>query len=707
MLWKKDGIQLWMGILFLLASALILFITIFDPYDSGRFGFRVEFLIMGTLVLGFFLRAVWKILQNCSQRQLQYICFGSFFLMVFLMVYIACNVRAVSKEDLHYIHEQAVYILQNGVAKENFYFHQYTNNNFITIILAWAFMAGRAIGITDYRTIGITLNIISIVIAIILGYFLVQRCFSKKWAAFYMVLNLLNPMTYAFVPTYYTDTLVLPYLLGALYCYVRSCQEKLRWIEKVLLFLTGVLCLFGYKMRGSVFVFAVAIVFYEILSHKKQAYLFRIAIILIGLLLGSMCYGKVEKHYFQFDGDKTSYPVTHWIMMGLQNEGGYSREDEEYTKTYPTKQEKVQANMVIIQKRLKDLGVKGYAKLLYNKVRRVWGVGTHRTEQMLEQVETITPLYSLFVGYRAKAFAYYAHCFYIVLWIGCLLSGWIFVTGKQNRQMFLLMIGILGAFGFYLLWETQPRYSFCFGLVLLILSQPGIAGTMSERVDRNVDRWIIPVTCLLAILAAREFTMVSYDTVDYCVRQDLSKNTVTNNYLLEPGVMICQSFLADRKFDQITLALVASNEEEQECTVELCSQEGISLYTWDVRSSDIDSKGKVVLKLDIDMPAEKDIYILRIYSKEESPGIPMAIKATTIENYEVYPHGAMSINGKVTENDLVFSVGRQRSAVIMSKTGYGVIWSLVIALELLLIKKKREKSNKELQRDKENCGSPA
>ena len=372
MLWKKDAVQSGIGILFLLASAMIIFITIFDPYDSGRHGFRVEFIIMGTLVLGFFLRSVWKILQNCSQRKLQYICFGSFFLMVFLMVYIASDVRAVSKEDLHYIHEQAVYISQNGVAKENSYFHQYTNNNFITITLAWAFKFGTAIGITDYRSIGITLNIISIVIAIILGYFLVQRCFSKRWAAFYMVLNLLNPMTYAFVSTYYTDTLVLPYLMGALYCYVRSCQEKTRWIEKVLLFLTGALCLFGYKMRGSVVVFAVAIVLYEILSHKKQAYLFRIAIILIGFLFGTMCYGKVEKHYFQFDGDKTSYPVTHWIMMGLQNEGGYSREDEQYTKTYPTKQEKVQANMTIIQERLEDLGVKGYVTLLYKKVRRVW-----------------------------------------------------------------------------------------------------------------------------------------------------------------------------------------------------------------------------------------------------------------------------------------------------------------------------------------------
>lgn len=329
---------------------------------------------------------------------------------------------------------------------------------------------------------------------------------------------------------------------------------------------------------------------------------------------------------------------------------------------------------------------------MYKKVRRVWGVGTHRTEQMLEQVETITPLYSLFVGYRAKAFVYYTHCFYIVVWIGCLLSGWLLETRKQNRQMLLLMTGILGAFCFYLLWETQPRYSFCFTLILLILSVPGITGTMSERVDRNVDRWIIPVTCLLAILAAREFTMVSYDTVDYCVQQDLSKNSVTNNYLLEPGVVIFQSFMADRKFDQITLALVASNEEEQKCTVELCSQEGISLYSWNVRSSDVDSKGKVVLKLDTDMPAEKDIYVLRIYSKEKNPGIPMAIKATTIENYEVYPHGAMSINGKVTEYDLVFCVGKQRSDVIISKTSYGVIWSLVIVLELLLIRKKREKA---------------
>lgn len=692
MLLKKDGIQSWIGRLFLLVSALILYITIFDPYDSGRHGFRVEILVLGILVLAFFLRAVWEILQNCTQRQLQFICCGSFFLMVFLMVFFADNVRAVSKEDLHYIQEQAAYILQNGVAKENSYFHQYTNNNFITITLAWAFMAETAIGITDYRTIGITLNIISIVIAIILGYFLVQRCFSKRWAAFYMVLNLLNPMTYTFVSTYYTDTLVLPYLLGALYCYVRSCQEKSGWIEKTLLFLTGALCLFGYKMRGSVFVFAIAIVFYEILSHKKQAYLFRIAIILLGLLLGSMCYGKVEKHYFQFDGDKTSFPVTHWIMMGLQNEGGFSRADGEYTRIYSTKQEKVQANLAMIKERLRDLGVKGYVELLYKKVRRVWGVGTHRTEQVLEQVETITPLHSLFVGYRAKAFANYAHCFYIVVWIGCLLSGWIFVTRKQNRQMLLLMIGILGAFCFYLLWETQPRYSFCFTIILLILSVPGITCTMSEQIDRNAYRWIIPITCLLAILAAREFTMVTYDTVDYCVQQDLSKDSVTNCYPLEQGVVIGQNFWADRKFDQITLAFGVSNEEQQECTVELCSQEGISLYSWNVKSSDVDTKGKVVLKLDTDMSAEKDIYILRIYSKKDSPGIPMAIKATTIENYEVYPHGAMSINGKVTEYDLVFCVGKQRSDVIVSKTGYCVIWSLVIVLELLLIRKKREKA---------------
>ncbi len=49
--------------------------------------------------------------------------------------------------------------------------------------------------------------------------------------------------------------------------------------------------------------------------------------------------GKLVDRHVNSDQVTGSFPVTHWLMMGLNQKsyGGYAREDEAYTESFPTK----------------------------------------------------------------------------------------------------------------------------------------------------------------------------------------------------------------------------------------------------------------------------------------------------------------------------------------------------------------------------------
>ena len=107
------------------------------------------------------------------------------------------------------------------------------------------------------------------------------------------------------------------------------------------------------KKRVIVAILLIAVIVFIILKDKiKKIYL----ALFLELILGGLSF-KIEYLPFEIKLDENaSCPITHWIMMGLNEEytGGYKSKDHDIAFNEPTKEAKKEANIKEINARIKN-----------------------------------------------------------------------------------------------------------------------------------------------------------------------------------------------------------------------------------------------------------------------------------------------------------------------------------------------------------------
>ena len=63
--------------------------------------------------------------------------------------------------------------------------------------------------------------------------------------------------------------------------------------------------------------------------------------------------------FLTYNRNSKNLPVTHFIMMGLHENGEWNQKDIAYTMSYDTKREKIEANVNEIKRTLKEYGISG------------------------------------------------------------------------------------------------------------------------------------------------------------------------------------------------------------------------------------------------------------------------------------------------------------------------------------------------------------
>lgn len=71
---------------------------------------------------------------------------------------------------------------------------------------------------------------------------------------------------------------------------------------------------------------------------------------------------------YRCNKDEWEYPLTHWIMMGLneKSDGGYMQEDVAYTATFETRKERTEENVRVILARLRCFGASDYIQFIFS-----------------------------------------------------------------------------------------------------------------------------------------------------------------------------------------------------------------------------------------------------------------------------------------------------------------------------------------------------
>jgi len=156
-------------------------------------------------------------------------------------------------------------------------------------------------------------------------------------------------------------------------------------------------------------------------------------------------------------------PVTHWIMMGLQEDGVYSYYDEfKITLSVPPEERPALISKVI-EERLSAMDTEGYLNLLYRKTCRTFGSGNAAIDNMYRYADEIPEItgiyeYTLADGDNFQNINDLSQSVYLMI-IAIGVIGSLIIIFKNNYMLsdFVPYISLIGFWMFMMIWESNHR----------------------------------------------------------------------------------------------------------------------------------------------------------------------------------------------------------------------------------------------------------
>ena len=381
------------------------------------------------------------------------------------------------------VFKEAKSYVNSGMLGEANYFINCPNNIPLLIINIIVYKIASFIGISEFYLVGTLVNIIVIDLSIFITYLTVKRVFDFNKAIMSLVIFFFFTPIFLYVPIFYTDTMSILFPILIVYLYIIFKDLLLDKKRVILLILISLITFIGMKIKVTVSIVLIAILIDVMINFKFRDF-FKMSFVLITpllILLFSYPFFVNKTGILPFKiQDAGEIPYTHWVMMGMskEGEGGYLWEDLKYTLSFETKEERKNANILEIKKRLNNFGVDGYAKFLLNKASMTWGDGTYFAPQKLNRQPVRTTVLHQIVLPDSKYYKYYYNfcfSFQFLFLIAMIFKNIINFQETKIDKINFVNLAIFGLFLFLLLWETRSRYIVNFiPLFVLIISSTNI-----------------------------------------------------------------------------------------------------------------------------------------------------------------------------------------------------------------------------------------
>lgn len=348
--------------------------------------------------------------------------------------------------DLHNIKRYAMYfsthgnfnLIEQDYAHDYQYLVRYPNNMALLLIVS---LVGRL----NYLIFGhyvdfapVVVNIFAINISIMLTAFTAKRLFGNKKALFVLAFCALFLPYLTYLPYYYSDSMSMPFLIGAVYLIVSALQVDNRKSMYAKLCAAGALIFLGYKVKGSLII------------------LFAVGLLLLFL--------------------KFKFKKAVCLMMGLKGLGKYDEHDDYYTRSFPSKKEKQDANIKVIKERIKDYKFSGLYEHMIEKAVWTWQDGTYYISYHNRKPKNDNILMDFLHidGKYNKAFQNYSSALQLFILLMICISALKTLIKPKVDEMLLIKGVVFAAFLFFLLWETRSRYLFDMTPLFILLTVDGL-----------------------------------------------------------------------------------------------------------------------------------------------------------------------------------------------------------------------------------------
>lgn len=376
----------------------------------------------------------------------------------------------------------------DGVVK--WYYSTYPNNMLITYTLVFLYKIGNLV--LPSHPYAAILAFVSFVVCA--SVFLATICIyritnSRKFTVFGMIIGILMIALSPWIVIPYTDAIAMIFPVAAIFFYLFIKNKYVRYA------LITFVCILGYYYKPTIIIIMIALViikfftFVERLFRKKIS-LKSCACMLLCIVLAAGCAVGMNKAVCSQNKtelvENMQMTMTHYFMMGLNTatEGVYSENDVQYSMSMPDVASRQSANIEVAKSRLKEMGPKGYLKLLlaknmatYNDGTFGWGGEGNFYFWVPEDDSSITNALRSFYytneqGTNYLVFATAEQILWLFLLICICFCVLPFKTKRGADN--LIALTLLGVSMFLLLFECRARYLFLFTPLFLILAMTGL-----------------------------------------------------------------------------------------------------------------------------------------------------------------------------------------------------------------------------------------
>lgn len=372
------------------------------------------------------------------------------------------------------------------------YFAKYSNNHFVVLFLYQFFRLVKFLGGSDFRFWARILNVVFIDLSILFTYLIAKKLGKQKHADTVLALLFVCPTTYVWLFWTYTNTLSLPFTMGLILLFLYTNHKQDRLSNLMLGAVMGILAAIGFHIRPTVIITVIALCISRLFfpKHTNTFYgkraLAWCATFGLCFLLSCCTLTAVTTKHLQDPARTGEFPITHWLMLGLSEDGRYNFDDVDYTMRYDTKEEKAAANIEEIKKRVTSRSPKELFLLGCKKLYNVFGDGSDQYTQQDTYQEHQTKWFEILYGSKNSLPRLYCKMFRLME-IFFLLVCIVRTIRTKDTSRYVLLVNYLGAMLFFLLWEANKKYNISFEWILLLLSADGIHA-ISNRLKHPVNR---------------------------------------------------------------------------------------------------------------------------------------------------------------------------------------------------------------------------
>ncbi len=691
-------------ILFILAS-YVTYCSVFNIYDSKEVLSPIV-IILGTIVsicLFIALKKAFTKLQEKTSNKIAVIICIIFFIALIIFGKVVMAIPGYDAADLQ---QQAIKMLDNsGKFNDEEYFSIYTNQVPATILIYYIYKIGIILGISNLRMFATIINALFIAITAFFTYMSVKKLKDYKLALITLVFFVLNPIFYLYTSYYYTDTLCMPFAATAMYLFISAIKSDNRKRAILSLVGSGIIVMLGFKIRAVLIILPVAMILQIILNNKiNKKTLINLSSIIIGAFIGVIIYTLIAIPFNVPKDKDTEFPALHWVMIGLNKEtdGAWTDTEYKYTKKYETAETKKQADLKIIKKRLKELGIKGYYDLSKVKLSQTWSNGQYHAWDHLDNVEDFNIVYEYVNGNKQKFMLYYLQiCKTLLLLLFTISVAKEILKKDEEKLNGFIYISIFGAFLFYMLWEVMCRYSLSFLPWMILAFGTGI--TILEDMLNKCKKMIYkdkPVVIgkaeIVIVLISATIVLLAYNYPKYTIQENIYKDKVIVQNKVRglelkkiSNKKIEQTFKTSKEFNIISIEFLKGYSKNETTTTHykftLYDENKSILNEQDFTSGDVKSWRSKEFKFNTQIPNGEKQYTFEITSSDATEDNCIGISSYFQEYYSVYKDGTLKVNDEeIKDADLRFMVKNENSRTYTSKMFYVIISIMILIIEGML-----------------------